>query len=62
MYRKTFTVYVRAKNYPMRTNQVKCIDTFDDAFSDNRIPVTFNDVYRLIRTLGVAHYGEGTRL
>lgn len=30
------------------------VDTFDDAFGDNRISVTFN-VYRLIRTLSVAH-------
>lgn len=34
-------------------------DDDDDAFGDNRISVTLNDVYRLIRTLGVAHYGEG---
>lgn len=31
----------------------------DDAFGDNRISVKLNDVYRLIRTLGVAHYSDG---
>lgn len=36
-----------------------CIDTFDDAFGDNRISVSSNDVYRLITTLGVTHYREG---
>lgn len=41
---------------------MKRVDTFDDAFGDNRISVSSNDVYRFITTLGVTRYrgGEGT--
>lgn len=45
-----------SKNYHVRKS-AKRVDTFDIAFSDNRISVTSNDVY--IDSLGVTHYGEG---
>lgn len=59
------TLYSSRRRKNVRARGVeRADDTFDDAFvGDNRIPVTFNDVYRLIRTLGVAHYRAGeTRL
>lgn len=48
-------LHVRAKI----TTYMKRVDTFDDAFGDNRISVSSNDVYRLITTLGVTRYREG---
>lgn len=48
-------VYVSVYTFEQKLPRtyVKRVGTFDDAFGDNRISVSSNDVYRLITTLGV---------
>lgn len=47
-----------SKNYHVHKNCAKRVDTFDVAFGDNRISVTSNDVYRLIRCCPLWRRGD----
>lgn len=46
------------KNYHMRKSRAERVDTFAVAFGDNRISVTSNDVYRLIRCYPLWRRGD----